>query len=383
MKFNEIIGHSAVKERLIQSVRDNRISHALLFSGPAGSGSLALAIAFSQYINCEEKKEDDSCGTCPSCLKMKRLVHPDVHFSYPVAGPNKPKSIDFIVQWRDAVAENPYLEVQEWYENLEIENKQGFMSVDESADLLRKLSLKPYESEYKTAIIWLPEKMRTDASNKMLKIIEEPPEKTLFILVTENAEQIIPTILSRTQLVKTGRVSDADLAGALIERLQLTENEARRITHLSDGNINTAFKLGSEETADNQGEKDFIDWMRICYRPTDAYPALLEKMERFARLSREEQKAFICYSMETIRECMLMNLGVHQLLRFGENGFEQLKKFSSLVHIQNAHLFEEELNKAYFHTERNANAKILFLDLSFKLHRILMIKKSEPLVAAV
>ena len=380
MQFSDIIGHAAVKERLIHSVKENRVSHALLFSGTAGSGGLALAIAYSQYINCENKQPGDSCGTCASCIKMTRLVHPDVHYSYPVAGPKQPKSVDFIARWREAIAVNPYMEVQEWYENLEIENKQGFISVDEAADLLRKLSLKSFESEYKTAIIWLPEKMRTDAANKMLKIIEEPPDKTLFILVCENAEQIIPTILSRTQLIKTGRISDAELTEALITRQQVTENEARRITQLSDGNYNIALKLSMQETQDQQSEKEFIEWMRICYRPLDAYAALLDKMDRFAKLSREEQKDYLSYSLATVRECLLMNLEVPSLLRFGENGYEQLKKFSALVHVQNVHLFEEELNKAYFHTERNANAKILFLDLSFKLHRILQLKKPEPVL---
>jgi len=380
MLFSEIVGHAAVKERLVQSVKDNRVSHALLFSGPPGAGGLLMAIAYSQYINCENRQENDSCGGCPSCIKMNRLIHPDVHFSYPVAGPNKAKSTDFALQWREALLENAYMEVQEWYEYLQIENKQGFISVEESADLLRKLSLKSYESEYKTAIMWLPEKMRTDAANKMLKIIEEPPDKTLFILVTENPDQIIPTILSRTQLVKTGRINDLELTEALIAQYQVEPQEARRITHLSDGNFNTAWKLSRQEQQDQQNEKDFIDWMRICFSPMNSYQGLLDKMERFARLSREEQKSFLCYSMETIRECLLMNLEVPSLLRFGENGYAQLKKFSAFVHAGNVERFQEELNKAYFHTERNANAKILFLDLSFKIYRILTIKTSEPVV---
>lgn len=375
MRFKDITGHKAVKERLIHTVNENRISHALLLSGAPGSGTLLLAIAYCQYINCENKLVDDSCGTCASCIKIEKLVHPDVHFSYPVAGPQKPKSIDFVIEWRDALLQNPYMEVQEWYEYLEIENKQGFMSVDESADLMRKLSLKSYESEYKTAIIWLPEKMKTEAANKMLKIIEEPPDKTLFLLVTENVEQIIPTILSRTQLIKTGRLSDDEMMEALIKTQELAEDDARRITQLADGNYNIALKLSKQEHIEKQTEREFVDWMRTCFRPLDAYPALLEKTDRFARLSREEQKDFLAYALAVIRECLLMNMDVPSLLRFGQKGYDELKKFSALIHPWNVHRFEEELNKAYFHTERNANAKILFLDLSFRLYRIFQIKK--------
>lgn len=378
MQFQKIIGHQAFKSQLIQSVKDNRISHAQLFSGSAGTGTLALAIAYSQYINCENKISGDSCGKCPSCTKMNKLVHPDVHFSYPVAGPNKPKSIDFIVQWREAIIENPYLEIHDWYESLSIENKQGFMSVEESADLLRKLSLKSFEAEYKTAIIWLPEKMRTDASNKLLKIIEEPPDKTLFILVTENPEQIIPTILSRTQLSKTYRIGDSEIIEALTAGFQINADEAFKIAQLCDGNFNIALKLAGNETKDHQGEMEFIDWMRICFNPFKSYPSLMDKVDRFAKLPREDQKNYLSFCMAIIRECLMMNFNVKALQRFGEKGYTYFEKFSQMIHTDNAPLFIEELNKAYIHVERNANAKILFLDLSFKIYRILTIKKPNP-----
>ncbi len=373
MLFSEVIGQQPIKERLIQSVRDNRISHALLFAGHPGNGSLALALAFVQYINCENRLPADSCGTCSSCVKMRKLIHPDVHFSYPVAGPNKPKSIDFIASWREALLSNFYLEVQEWYEYLSIENKQGFISVDEAGDILRKLSLKAFESEYKTILMWLPEKMRTEASNALLKILEEPPDKTLFLLITENAEQLLPTILSRTQLIRTNRLSDEEIAGALTGRMGLSNVESLLVARQCDGNFNASQKLAGKEEAGINNEKDFVDWMRACFNPNKFYPVLLERMERFSRLSREGQKDFLNFSLTIIRECLLMNLGVQPLLRFGEQGYEELIRFSSLVHTGNVHLFEQELNKAYFHTERNANAKILFLNLSFKLNKVLMI----------
>lgn len=383
MQFKNIIGHEAVKARLIQSVMDNRISHAQLFSGKPGNGCLALAMAYCQFINCENRNHDDSCGVCSSCIKMEKMIHPDVHFSFPVAGPNKPKSVDFIVQWRESFLENPWMELQEWVERLKIENKQGFISVDEAGDLVRKLSLKPFESEYKTVIMWLPEKMKIEASNTLLKIIEEPPDKTLFLLVTENAELIIATILSRTQLIKMGKISDSEIKRALIQQLQLSEEEAIRITRFCDGNLNRALQLGDKENAVLQDEKGFIDWMRMCYSPMEHFPALLDKMDRFARLSREEQKNYLSFALTVLRECLLMNLNVADLLRFGEKGYEQLLKFSALIHVESAPLLEEAINKAYFHTERNANAKILFIDLSFKINKILKIKKPEPVLQDV
>lgn len=378
MQFKDIIGHLTIKQRLIQSVKTNRISHAQLFSGRPGTGALALALAYSQYITCENRLDTDSCGICPSCLKSAKMVHPDIHFSYPVAGKDKPKSIDFIVKWREAVLENPYLETSDWYEYIDIETKQGFLSVEEAADLLKKLSLKSFESEYKITIIWLPEKMRTETANKMLKIIEEPPDKTLFLLVTENYEQILPTILSRTQLLKTGRIADHDLMETLQNRHGVTKELARQAVQLSDGNLNMALAIVNTENREGHGEKQFIEWMRICYRPLDDYAALLEKMEKFVKLTREEQKNYFLFCLNTIRECLILNINISTLLRSDENGQKELQRFSVLINTHNVYQLEKEFNKAYFHTERNANAKILFLDLSFKIHRLLIIKKPDP-----
>ncbi|MBL0341038.1 MAG: hypothetical protein IPP71_09005 [Bacteroidetes bacterium] len=248
MKFTDVIGRQEVKARLVHSVHEGRISHAQLFAGTEGGSGLVLAFAYACFIHCENPTQTDSCGICASCIKHNKLVHPDLHFSYPVVTNStikdrSPKSTDYILQWREAFLHNPYMDINQWYNAMGVENKQGFMSVEESADILRKLSLKSFESKYKIQIIWLPEKMRVDASNKLLKIIEEPPDNTVFILVTEHREQLLPTILSRTQLVKTPAPSIQEMADAIGKLFNKEPKIARRIANLANGKINAAFIL--------------------------------------------------------------------------------------------------------------------------------------------
>jgi DNA polymerase-3 subunit delta' len=380
MKFSEIINQHSVKEKLIRSVQQGRIAHAQLFFGSEGSGSLALAIAYAQYLSCENRQENDNCGKCSSCIKYNKLIHPDLHFSYPVApikDISKPKSIDFIAKWREAVIENPYISLQDWYEFIGIENKQGFMSVDESADIVRKLTLKTYESKYKIMIIWMPEKMRTDASNKLLKIIEEPPDNTIFILVTENREQIISTLLSRTQLVKINRIPDKELSAALKEKFNLGFHDAQRIVHLADGNYNAAQAMAKEESANIEIEKEFIDWMRMCLmigKPDkrESYFKMLNGwIDVMAKAGRERQKNFISYGLEITRECLMTHYADESLVRITDEVILTFSKFVKFIDRHNADQFAEELSKAYFHIERNANPRILFLDLSFKMSALL------------
>lgn len=377
MLFKEVIGQHTVKERLIRSVQENRISHAQLFCGPEGSGNLALALAYAQYINCIHRREDDNCGECTSCKKMNRLIHPDLHFSYPTAATKKiekPRSVDFISEWRDAVMENPYLNLNEWYEYIGIENKQGYMSVEESSDIIQKLSLKTFESDYKILIIWMPEKMRTDASNKLLKILEEPPDKTLFILVAESAENLLSTVLSRTLLVKINKISDEEIKTALIEKFNPEEKQLAALIRLADGNFNLARQLANAEEQNMQYENKFITWMRHCTDPKKYLPLLLEWIDEMVKWKREKQKSFLVFSLDTARECLVMNYGDKKMTRFDGQFFPELKKFSPFINLSNADSFFNEINKAYLHIERNANPRILFLDLSFKIHALLQMK---------
>ncbi len=376
MLFKDVTGQQAIKQRLINSVKENRVSHAQLFLGPEGSGNLAMAIAYAQYLVCENQQDADSCGTCSACIKMKKLVHPDVTFSYPVATKEKitrPKSVDFIEEWRKAVIENPYQNFNDWVESLNIENKQGIISVEESADILRRLSLKSVESGYKIVIIWLPEKLHVSAANKLLKIIEEPPDQTIFILVAENHEQIISTITSRTQLIKINRLSDEELTGSLMSRHELQREAAKKIVHRADGNYREALLLLNHDPQEDDDSQLFLEWMRNCLKSNVSN--ITEFSESMSKVGREKQKMFLQTALHIARECLMMNYADHSMIRMEGKELEDFKRFSPFVNKNNAEQFVDELNKAHFHLERNANTRILFTDLSFTMNRLLHMKQ--------
>lgn len=365
MLFKDIVGQSAVKQRLIRSVKDNRVSHAQLFLGPDGSGNLALAIAYAQYICCTNKQPSDSCGECPSCIKYFKFVHPDLHFAFPIAiSKEKPISTFSLPQWREAISENPYMNLFQWYEILEVENKQGIINVDESAEILRKLSLMAYESEFKTMIIWMPEKMNASAANKLLKILEEPPEKTLFILVTENEDQLLRTIISRTQLVKINKLADAEIKAVLIEKHQLTEQDAARIAYLADGNYNHALSLLKENESENFNFNSFSEWMRSCFRG-DLIKISGWSVE-MSTIGRERQKNFLGYALNAFRECLIMNYADQSIIRIEGDELDFIKKFAPFINANNCQELIAAFERSIQHIERNANPKILFLDLSIK-----------------
>ena len=384
MRFSDVIVRQEVKDRLIQYVFDGTISHAQLFSGSAGSAALPLALAYAAFIQCEERNERDSCGRCSSCIKHSKLIHPDLHFAYPVVTGNKikePSSADYISKWRSAVIDNRYLELNDWYDALDVENKQGFMPVKESADILRKMSLKSFESVYKIQIIWMQEKMRVDASNKLLKLIEEPPDHTLFILITADRESILPTILSRTQLVKIPQASLQELSDAMVSGYGKNAVEARRIARLADGNINLAVKKATEEQPEQTHENNFITWMRLCYNPFHekdgrfAWADLNVWVEEASKSGREQLKQFISFCMEAARDCMVMNSNAEQLARYDDSVIPNFSKFSRFIHQGNIAEIASLLNKAHYQVERNANPRILLLNLSFKMNRLLNLKR--------
>jgi DNA polymerase-3 subunit delta' len=383
MKFSEIVGKQDVINRLLQSVHDKRISHAQLFAGYEGHTGLALAMAYAAFIHCENPSLTDSCGECRSCIKHRKMTHPDLHYAYPVfSGKSKPsKSTDFLVQWREAVLSNPYLDVNQWYEALGSDSKQGFMSVEESSDIQRKLSLKPYEAEYKILIVWLPEKMRVDASNKLLKILEEPPDKTLFILVSEHREQLLSTILSRTQLIKIPLLTVSEIAEGIMNKMRVDAVQARRIANLADGRYNVALTLAGSSENDFRVENDFIMWMRLCYNPfhekggKHAWHELNNWIENIAKAGREYQKTFLGFCLEAGRECMLVNHADRSMVRFDDEVIPNFSKFTRFIHEGNIAEIAKLLNRAHYAVERNANAKILFLDLSFKMNQLLNIAK--------
>ena len=306
MLFANIVGQQAVKKRLIQAVKEQRISHAQLFLGPQGSGSLPLAIAYACYIACENKQSEDSCGQCPSCIKYQKLVHPDLHFVFPLALLKDIKtSSDKIREWRELVLRNPYITLFEWIENLQAENKQAIIGGEESAEILRKLNLTSYETGYKTVIIWYPEKMNPTAANKLLKILEEPPAKTLFILVCENEDQLLRTITSRTQIVKIPKIKDEDLIKDLCEKYNLNMESAQTITNLADGNYSEALLLVSENENTEQNLLYFQKFMRASLKFDTK--AVLAWIDDISKAGRERQKNFISYALHVIRESLILN----------------------------------------------------------------------------
>jgi len=374
MLFKEIIGQHVVKERLIRSVKEGRISHAQLFLGPQGSGSLALALAYAQYISCGNKQEDDSCGQCLSCVKYNKLVHPDLHFVYPVALSKDIRiSTDVAISWREAFLDNPYITLFNWFELLDAENKQAVIGVEESAEILRKLSLTTYEAEYKIMIIWQAEKMNQAAANKLLKILEEPPEKTLFLLVCETEDQLLRTILSRTQLIKINKINERDLFEALVERHDMLPKNAEITVHLADGNYAEALSLINENENAGQNLASFQKLMRasIKFDPK----AVMVWIDEISIAGRERQKNFLNYALHIMRESLILNYADATLVKLGTEEQDFVKKFSPFIHTNNVERFIEELNKAHHHMERNANAKILFMDLAFKFNELLNLPK--------
>jgi DNA polymerase-3 subunit delta' len=372
MQFADIIGHEDLKSRLISSAKEGRISHAQLFLGPEGSGNLPMAIAYAQYLFCENKGVDDSCGACPSCIKIRKLVHPDLTFSYPVAPKpklDKPRSVDFVTEWREAILYNPYISYQDWIEHLDVENKQGQIAVHEAIDILNRLSLKSVEGGYKIVILWLPETLNTIAANKLLKVIEEPPDHTIFILVAEDYEQIIQTITSRTQLIKVSRLSENDLIPALVKIHGLEHAAARHIAHRANGNYNEALKLIRNDETDSDLNQWFLFWMRACY--SGNVSQIIEFTNNFAAEPREKQKGYLQHALNVARECLLINYGDRSMVHFEGKELEDLERFAPFVNVHNADDFVSTLSEAAYHIERNASDKVLFTDLSFTIQSIL------------
>lgn len=375
MQFKEVVGHKKIKEKLIHTIKENRVSHAQLFLGAEGSGNLALAIAYAQYLSCEDKQSDDSCGVCRSCTKFQKLVHPDLHFVYPVSTSKTvkkdPISDDYIAQWREAIIENPYINQSKWYEIIDVENKQGIISKNESYEILKKLNLKTFESEYKIMIIWLAEKMNAFAANKLLKLIEEPPEKTLFLLVVENTEQILQTILSRTQLFKIPKVDNESMQKALCDNEGLTIEKANDIAHLANGNYFNALNLINSAEEDSYNFDNFAQIMRLSFQRKVI--ELIEWVDEISRIGREKQKSFLVYAIRLTRENFMLNIKNKELVYLTKKELEFSEKFSQFIDQDNVYQIYDALNRAHSDIEMNAYNKIVFLDLALKI--IKLIKK--------
>ncbi|MEJ7780736.1 MAG: DNA polymerase III subunit [Daejeonella sp.] len=367
MQFRDIVGQKEVKQHLIRTVSDNRVSHAQLFLGSEGSGNFALALAYAQFISCTDREDEDSCGICSSCRKYTKLIHPDLHFSYPFfRGGEKEDAMPDLEEWRDLVVSNPYFNLDEWRERLDAQNKQPNINKAECMNILHRLSLKPFESEYKAMIIWLPEYLRNEG-NRLLKTLEEPAEKTLIILVAQNQDQLLNTIISRTQLVKIPALSQAEIRDHLLRTKDITEAKAIHTAYLSDGNLQAALNFLKEDENDNF--RLFSGWMRMTF--ADRGNSIFEFVDEASKIGRESQKNLLRYGISLIRECIMILSEAKELVHLPSNELDFVNNFSRQLDLAKAEALVNELDKAHYHIERNANPKILFLDVSLQFVKIL------------
>ena len=408
MKLSEVVGHQETKDRLSELLTADRLPHAMMILGPEGSGGLPLALAIAQNLVCErrsgKKTEDaglfaarsmfgdpapvieetgplsDACGECPACVKASKFIHPDIHFTFPVVtvkGKNSPPvSSDYITEWRKALADNPYMNAVDWLQQITDENKQGNITVNECHEVIKRITLKSYESKYKVQIIWMAEYLR-EAGNTLLKVIEEPPADTIFILVVENIEQVLNTIISRTQLVKLTAIEDTDLASYLLTQFEITDKIALRIARISDGNLNAALEYAGG--AEHQSDAMLREWLSLCLRikspqaPEQAVK-LFELVENLAKIGRENQKIFLKYFLWFLRESNLIAIGLtSEKLEGSELDFA--KKLATLLDPDTTDRLNKLVNKVHYYIERNTNPKIIFMSTSFKIASIL--KKEE------
>jgi len=402
MQFSDIIGQKEVKQQLAELVQHNRLSHALLFLGKEGSGALSLALAFAQYIVCEKVNNkhagsgsrqagpslfgdaepeipkpaafvvNDSCGVCAACSKAAQLIHPDIHFSYPTvtkkAG-EKPVATDFIADWREFVKLSPYGNLYDWIEQIkEKENSQGKITAEECNDIIRKLSLKSFESEYKILIMWMPEMLGTEG-NKLLKLIEEPPPNTLFMLVTENESQVLQTIVSRCQLIKIPALETKEIEEALISRNKTEPVIARQVASVSEGNYREAMQLVQHTEEDWQGL--LREWLNAILKTGPVAQA--KWVDEISRLGREKQKQFLRYFNHLLEEAIhLRIMGESHIMSEKEKDFAE--RLNKIAGIEQQQAIIEEIDKASYYIERNAHGKILFHALTIKLYHIIQDK---------
>lgn len=390
MQFSEVIGQAAVKKQLAEMVQQNRLSHALLFLAKEGSGGLPLALAFAQYVCCEKVQSKnasdaapslfgfdepvesvpltDSCGECPSCLKAKKLIHPDIHFSYPVVtkkSGEKPKSLDFVNEWREFIAQYPYGNVFDWLQFIDAENKQGNISAEECNDIIRKLNLKSFESPYKILIMWMPEYLGKEG-NKLLKLIEEPPANTLFLLVAETEEQILPTILSRTQLVKIPLLDTEDIQQRLSVYNNIQSEIAHQVAAIAEGNYREALQL--LQHAEEDWQQLLVEWLSAIIRLGPS--AQVKWIDEVSKLGREKQKQFLKYFNHMLEQGIRLKvMGSH--ITLNDKTKDLAQRLNKLASVSQQQVMIEEIDKAAYYIERNANAKMLFHALTIKLRHII------------
>ena len=376
MRFSDIQGYVELKDALRRMVQGERLPHALLMLGPEGCGKLPLALALACYLLCEERGEEERCGNCRACVKTDKLVHPDLHFSFPTVGA-RVTSDAFLAEWRSALTDNPYLNLNEWLQLIGADNRQGNINREECLNIIRRLSLKTFEGSYKVLIMWMPELLGKEG-NRLLKILEEPPEKTLFILVAENGDQMLNTVLSRCQLVKVPALRDEEIREGLLHIFPDLGDQARSIAFIADGDFNEALKLATRKEDDN--EVRLFDWLRRCY--TGNGVEMVGWVEQFADRGRENQKYFLHYALHFLREYLVLKMTGAVQARLQEGEMATASKLTKVIGFEQAEALVRLFTDCVHHVERNANPRILFLDASIRVHRILKNKPEKALHAA-
>lgn len=379
MNFTQILGQEHLVNHLKTTVDKGRIPHAQLFVGKEGSGALAMAIAYAEYILCSASEQPDI-----TAIKCEKLMHPDLHFAFPVASTSsvksKPVSRLFMNEWREFIGTNVYANLFEWLQFIGVEQKQGNISVNEADEIISALKLKAYEGGFKVMIIWMAEKLNIEASNRLLKLIEEPPEKTVFILVAENDEQLLTTITSRCQKLTFPSLSESDISNGLIAMQGTDASIAQQIAQQVNGNYNKALHLLHNDNDDEQFETWFITWVRAAFKAKGNAAVIQDLIgwsETIAKTGRETQKRFLNYCLLFFRQALLLNYTADELiyLKPKTKGFA-LEKFAPFVHSANINDIRKEIEDAIYHIERNGNGKIILLDLSIKLTRLLHTKET-------
>ncbi len=371
MRFQDIPGLNHTKNQLIEAVKSNHVAHAQLFVGAEGSANLALALAFSTYLNCENQGEEDACGTCSSCTKNAKYIHPDVNFIFPSAATLKFKREDansekFLVEWRSFLLQTPYGNVADWSNHFGWENKLLMIPRQESRNIVRALSLKSFEGKHKIMIIWQPELMNASAANGILKILEEPPENTIFLLVSNDSNKLLTTILSRAQQLRVPAFDDSDIKTVLETKTDLGEAEIAQLAYRAEGNMRMALmEVGG---AGNEASDYFKDWMRQCF--TYNFEALIKQADDFQKRGKEFQVNLLGVASNIMRETMLKGVAANNISRLPEQEEGFIEKFSAVFSPEKVAIVSPKLDEAQYHVERNANPKILFLDLSLTIAQI-------------
>lgn len=385
MLFRDVLGQNHIKNFLTTTADKGRIPHAQLFVGPEGSGTLPMAIAYARYILCNNQNGENSNGNSACNLKFEHFSHPDLHFIYPITSTDDVKgdnvvSANFLTQWRAFISENPYAGLFDWYKKLEIPKKQGIISVKDASEIGKNLALKAYEGGYKVMIIWMADKMNTAAANKLLKLLEEPPEKTVFILIAENTSDLLQTITSRCQMVDFLALPEEVIAEHLVEKYKLEANAAKKIAHQSEGNFNKALHLVHKDNDEQIFEQWFVTWVRAAFKAkgnASVISDLLQWSSLISKEGREVQKNFLFFCMQYFRQALLLNYQAKELV-YLEPTFEnfKLEKFAPFIHSGNIQEIYQEIEEAIYHIERNGNGNVILTDLSIKLTRLLHKKET-------